>query len=210
MHGMDTSDPNAPKVVHVFMPRDTKGASIVETWDVLGMRATKSEDTVLKDVFVPDRLVARIVPAGPARLDDFVLNIFAWALMGFGNIYYGLARKAFDVIVGTVKNKTSIGLSRPMAYHAEVQHAVAEMAMALEGIEPHLDPVAEEWSSGRDWGRSGPRRSLPRSSERWKRAGKSLIWRWMWLAGSAFSARAGSSVCSVMPGSAACIRQTRC
>jgi len=69
MHGMDTSDPNAPKVVHVFMPRDTKGASIVETWDVLGMRATKSEDTVLKDVFVPDKLVARIVPAGPAGLE---------------------------------------------------------------------------------------------------------------------------------------------
>ena len=156
MHGMDMSDPKAPKVVHVFMPRDTKGASIVETWDVLGMRATKSEDTVLKDVFVADKFVARVVPAGPAGLDQFVLSIFAWALLGFGNVYYALARKAFDVVVGTVKNKTSIGLSRPMAYHAEVQHAVAEMAMALEGIEPHLDRVAEEWSSGKDWGALWP------------------------------------------------------
>src|SRR6266550_5920024 len=156
LHGLDASDPKAPKVVHAFMTRGTTGASIVETWDVLGMRATKSEDTVLKDVFVPDNLIARIVPAGPAGLDQFVLSIFAWALLGFGNIYYGLARKAFDQIVESIGKKTSIGMSRPMAYHAEVQHAVAEMALALEGIEPHLDRIAEEWSAGKNHGGNWP------------------------------------------------------
>src|SRR5581483_2107662 len=39
LHGMDSSDPKAPKVVHAFMPRDTKGYTIKETWDVMGMRA---------------------------------------------------------------------------------------------------------------------------------------------------------------------------
>src|SRR4030081_1663585 len=46
-HAMDTSDPAAPKVVHAFMPRDTPGYRIAETWDTLGMRATKSDDTFL-------------------------------------------------------------------------------------------------------------------------------------------------------------------
>src|SRR5580765_9069307 len=55
MHGMDTSDPAAPKIVHVFMPRDTQGYSIKETWDVLGMRATRSDDTVLDGAFIPDK-----------------------------------------------------------------------------------------------------------------------------------------------------------
>jgi alkylation response protein AidB-like acyl-CoA dehydrogenase len=36
MHGMDTSDPAAPKIVHAFMPRDTPGFTIKDTWDVLG------------------------------------------------------------------------------------------------------------------------------------------------------------------------------
>ena len=40
LHGMDTSDPAAPKIVHAFLPRGTEGATIKETWDVLGMRAT--------------------------------------------------------------------------------------------------------------------------------------------------------------------------
>ena len=76
---MDTSDPKAPKVVHAFMSRDSKGYTIKETWDVLGMRATRSDDTVLDRVFVPYRYVARVVQAGAAGLDLFVLSIFAGA-----------------------------------------------------------------------------------------------------------------------------------
>src|SRR5258705_964135 len=62
IHGMDTADPSKPKIVHAFMPRDTEGYRIDQTWDVLGMRATRSDDTILDGVFVPDRYVARIVP----------------------------------------------------------------------------------------------------------------------------------------------------
>lgn len=152
IHGMDTSDQNAPKIVHAFMPRDTEGSKIVETWDTMGMRATRSDDTILDGVVVPDRLIARVVPAGAAGLDQFVLTAFAWALLGFGNVYTGLARRVFDLTVARLAKKTSIGLTRSMAYHGEVQHAVAEMALSLQPIEPLLDSVAEDWSNGVDHG----------------------------------------------------------
>ena len=42
-----------------------------QTWDVLGMRATRSDDTILDGVFVPDRYVVRVVPAGAAGIDAF-------------------------------------------------------------------------------------------------------------------------------------------
>ena len=156
IHGMDTSDPAKPKIVHAFMPRETKGYRIEETWDVLGMRATRSDDTILEGAVVPDRYIARVVPAGAAGMDPFILGIFAWALLGFGNIYYALARKALDLTVETVKSKRSIGLSRSMAYHAEVQHRVADMGLALEGIEPHLERIAGDWSSGVNHGGAWP------------------------------------------------------
>src|SRR3954470_5352619 len=57
LHGMDSSDPSQPKIVHAFMPRDTEGYRIEETWDVLGMRATRSDDTILDGVFIPDRYI---------------------------------------------------------------------------------------------------------------------------------------------------------
>jgi alkylation response protein AidB-like acyl-CoA dehydrogenase len=49
LHGMDTSNPNEPKIVHAFMPRDSAGYVIKETWDVLGMRATRSDDTIFAE-----------------------------------------------------------------------------------------------------------------------------------------------------------------
>jgi alkylation response protein AidB-like acyl-CoA dehydrogenase len=156
IHAMDASDPAQPKIVHAFMPRETKGYRIEETWDVLGMRATRSDDTILEGAVVPDRYVARVVPAGAAGIDPFVLGLFAWALLGFGNIYYALARRALDLTVETVKSKRSIALSRPMAYHAEVQHRVAAMGLALEGIEPHLDRVSADWSTGVNHGAAWP------------------------------------------------------
>src|SRR5262249_3379989 len=51
VHGMDTSDPEHPRVVHAFMQRDTPGYEIKQTWDTLGMRATRSDDTILNGVF---------------------------------------------------------------------------------------------------------------------------------------------------------------
>jgi alkylation response protein AidB-like acyl-CoA dehydrogenase len=150
LHAMDTSDPAAPKIVHAFLPRQTPGYRIEATWDVLGMRATRSDDTILEGCFVPDRYIARVVPAGAAGLDAFVASIFVWALMGFGNVYYGLARYAMDRAVETVKKKRSIGMSRPMSYHAEVQHAVAEMVIELETAEALLDRAAQDWAANTD------------------------------------------------------------
>lgn len=152
IHGMDTSNPEAPKIVHAFMPRDTPGYAVKETWDTLGMRATRSDDTVLEGAFVPDRYIMRVVPAGAAGIDAFILGVFAWALLGFGNIYYGMARRALDLAVETAKRRTALALSRPMSYHPEVQHAIGEMALQLESIGPQLDRVAQEWSEGVNYG----------------------------------------------------------
>jgi alkylation response protein AidB-like acyl-CoA dehydrogenase len=157
IHGMNTADPAGPKVVHAFMPRDTEGFRVEETWDVLGMRATRSDDTILDGAFVPDRYVARVVPAGAAGIDHFVLALFAWALLGFGNIYYGLARRAYDTTVQSAKSRHSIALSRSMAYHAELQHTIADMTLTLDTIEPHLERVASDWSTGVNHGAAWPK-----------------------------------------------------
>jgi alkylation response protein AidB-like acyl-CoA dehydrogenase len=112
LHRIDATDPNRPKIVHAFMPRDSSGYFVKETWDVLGMRATRSDETILENVFVADRHVARVVQAGAAGIDLFVLSLFAWALMGFGNIYYGLAKRALDQTIAGVKTKRSLALTR--------------------------------------------------------------------------------------------------
>jgi alkylation response protein AidB-like acyl-CoA dehydrogenase len=156
VHGMDASDPAQPRIVHAFIPRGSEGVTIKQTWDVMGMRATRSDDTVLENVFIPDRYVARVVPPGGAGIDQFVLAVLGWALMGFGNIYYGLAQRALDHCISAVKGRGALALSRSMAYHPEVQHAIAEMAIELESVGPHLEAIATDWSSGVNHGAQWP------------------------------------------------------
>jgi alkylation response protein AidB-like acyl-CoA dehydrogenase len=156
LHGMDTSDPKAPKIVHGFMARDAKGYRIEPTWDVLGMRATRSDDTILEGVFVPDDRIARIVPAGGAGVDLFVLSIFAWGLLGFASVYYGLGRRVLDLTVESLKKRTSLAVSGSMAHHPAMQHGVAEMVMELEAIGPMIDRTTQEWSAGVDHGGHWP------------------------------------------------------
>ena len=154
LHAMNAADPGGPKIVHAFLPRDTKGYSIKETWDTLGMRATRSDDTLLDGAFIPDKYVARVVPAGTADL--FVLAIFGWAEPTFGSIYLGLAERARDLAAAGAKKRTSLALTRSMAYHPEVQRCFSEMQLALEGAGAQVDRVAEEWSTGVDHGAQWP------------------------------------------------------
>jgi alkylation response protein AidB-like acyl-CoA dehydrogenase len=153
LHGMDTSDPDSPKIVHGFLHRDAGGFKIVENWDVLGMRATRSDDTVLEGAFVPDEHIPRVVPAGFAGADNFLLGIFAWGLTGFSNVYYGLAQRALDITIESVKKKTSLAMSRSMAYHAGVQFTIADMVIEMESIGPQLEKMAQDWADDRvDYG----------------------------------------------------------
>lgn len=152
-HAMDLADPENPKVVHAFMPRTSQNYQIKETWDALGMRATRSDDTLLDGVFVPDKYIVRVLPADFAGADMFIVSLFAWALINFANIYAACAQRGFDLALENAQKKTSVALGgKTMAYNPMVQHTVADMALELEGLMPHLDSIANDWSNGVDHG----------------------------------------------------------
>ncbi|HLF78115.1 MAG TPA: acyl-CoA dehydrogenase family protein, partial [Dehalococcoidia bacterium] len=154
LHGMDTSDPNNPKVIHGFLPRSATNYQIKETWDTLGMRSTRSDDTILDGAFVPDQYISRILPAG--AVDQFILTLFAVALTGIASIYYAIALRARDLAVEGVKRRTSLAVTRSMAYHPEMQHSAAQMSLLIQAMGPQLDSVARDWSNGVDHGMEWP------------------------------------------------------
>lgn len=164
VHAMDTSDPTSPKVVHAFLPRDAAGISIQETWDTMGMRATTSHDTVLDDVFVGDEHVALVCPAGFAGASPFHLAVFAWAMMGFGAVYLGIADRAYELTVADASRRTSISMERSLAHHPGVQSTVAVMRMELESATALLDRTSTEWASGVDHGGEWPIKLLATKS----------------------------------------------
>jgi len=154
IHAMDTSGGGHPTVVHAFKPRDSEGYEIRKTWDTLGMRATSSEDTILNGVFVPDKYIARQLPAG--ALDPFIGALFAWFDLMVSNIYYAIALRARDLAVASAHKKTALAVSRTMAYHPEIQHMAAQMTLEIDGVGPHVERIAQDWSTGVDYGAQWP------------------------------------------------------
>jgi len=60
------------------------------------------------------------------------------------------------VAIERAKKKSSISLTRSMAYHPEVQHTVARIFIELEGMIPQVDRIAEDWVTGTNHGALWP------------------------------------------------------
>jgi alkylation response protein AidB-like acyl-CoA dehydrogenase len=146
--GMDSTDPANRKMVHGFLARADGGFRIEEVWDSLGMRATRSDDTVLEGSFVPSHRIPRVVSTGAAGMDLFLLSLYMWVECGFANVYCGIAKRALELAIESVKSKKSIAIgSGTYAHHPGYQHLLADMAILCHAMEPVIDSVADGYAA---------------------------------------------------------------
>ncbi|HXZ07468.1 MAG TPA: acyl-CoA dehydrogenase family protein, partial [Paraburkholderia sp.] len=123
VHGRDDSDPANPKIVHAFIRRDSGGHRTAQTWDALGLRATRSDDTWLDGAIASK--VTRVLPAGDPD-DPFVDGILGAVLPGLGAVYYGIAKRAFDLALASATTRRSQALGGlTYAYKPLTQWSVA-------------------------------------------------------------------------------------
>ncbi len=88
-------------VLHFSVPMNTTGVSLLENWDVMGMRATGSQTIVFEQVFVPDSAITLERPQDEFHpVWNVVLTVALPLIMA---AYVGLADKAFEIAV--VKGK---------------------------------------------------------------------------------------------------------
>lgn len=123
--------------------RDGRGVRIEPTWDVLGMRATASDDIVLEHAFVPDSdVVSRRIlgaPAGPQPGG-------AYFALGVGGVYLAIAEAARDWTVRFARERAPTGLGRPIGTIQSIQHRLAQMDILLMTARELLFGAAQDWS----------------------------------------------------------------
>ncbi|WP_031464384.1 acyl-CoA dehydrogenase family protein [Sciscionella sediminilitoris] len=84
-----------PRLLLMRIALDDPAVTIHQTWDMLGMRGTQSNDVEFAELFVPDEAVVHSLPVG--HLDARVLEtVFSWAMPAFGAVYNGIAAGALD------------------------------------------------------------------------------------------------------------------
>ena len=139
------------ELVHGFITRDTPGWRSLDDWDTLGMRATQSHTTVLDSAIVPAERVSRILPVGP-NADPFVFGIFSNFLLLIGSVYAGIADRALELAVESVKKRTSLKTGETYDRDPDIRWRIADAALALDALKPQLETLAADVDAVADHG----------------------------------------------------------
>jgi alkylation response protein AidB-like acyl-CoA dehydrogenase len=112
----------------LMLPRVIEGRSVEADWDVLGMRATRSDSLILDECRLPDSAVVY-------RSEDtrsFRHAYLNWFWGSYTAVYLGLAAATYDELRQVVHARQPDGYAQPLAYHPDVRRRVAEMSVDLE------------------------------------------------------------------------------
>jgi alkylation response protein AidB-like acyl-CoA dehydrogenase len=128
----------------LMLSHEAEGRSVDPNWDVLGMRATRSDSLILDECFLPENAAA-------FRSDDmrrFRHDNLNWFWGSYTPVYLGVAQAAFDELRRVVHARKPEGYGQPLAYHPDVRRHVAEMSADLEAA--RLVTYRSAWLSDRD------------------------------------------------------------
>ncbi|MEK3979821.1 acyl-CoA dehydrogenase family protein [Psychrobacillus sp. FSL K6-2836] len=112
------------RVGFFLIPRNTEGLSIEETWDVVSMRGTSSNDLVLNNVIVHESYLVELPEfANGGKINGWLLHIPA--------TYLGIAQAARDYAVHFANTHSPNSLNGPIAQLPNVQQLIGEIDLEL-------------------------------------------------------------------------------
>ncbi|MBA2625329.1 MAG: flavin-dependent monooxygenase [Acidimicrobiia bacterium] len=124
--------PRPDGLVAPFVLFDPADVELLDTWDVVGMRATGSTDYEVADAFVPEGRWAEPMTTPPLVDASLYRFPFLGALaVGVSAVALGLARRAFDELVELAGSKRPAQSNRTLAERAVVQVEVASAEAAF-------------------------------------------------------------------------------
>ena len=145
------TDEDPARVGSFLVRADSPGISIEQTWDHLGLRASRSDDVIFTDTPVPpgatDGLRQPALP-GPARDRPPDERFLAWNSLGLAALYLGVAAAARDWLVSFLGERTPSALGRPLATLPRFETAVGEIEAALTGANDLIDGLALRVDAG--------------------------------------------------------------
>ncbi|MFJ4255011.1 acyl-CoA dehydrogenase family protein [Microbacterium sp. NPDC090003] len=142
LHGLDTTSPDAPKLVFAFVER-TDAVVTSEDWDTLGMRATQSRTTRLSGAAAAREHVVRRIDPGP-NPDPIVFGIFSVFEVLLASVYTGLARRSLDLAVETAHRRRSKSTGAAYSQDADIRWRIADMGLAYDALPPQIQTLARD------------------------------------------------------------------
>jgi len=147
-----TQNPDGTPLIRYGKPDDRSfvflrsEATIIDDWQVLGLRGTGSDSYTVEDLFVPDeRAPARDAPE--ERREKGPLYTLMSTLLyatGFCSVTLGVGRRLFDSYVELARGKHSRASPNAMAINNAVQREIGQLEAKLSAARAFLHEAALE------------------------------------------------------------------
>ena len=139
---------NGERTVYTFqVPKGTPGATVLDDWDTLGMRATGSFTTVFKDCVVPEMFKQNEIPyGGGVGVDPFQAAFLCWFEPTVASVYTGIAAAALKKTRESVVGKSRLPFGEVQDYPG-VQYGIAEMVIGVEAARSFIRRTAQRIGS---------------------------------------------------------------
>jgi alkylation response protein AidB-like acyl-CoA dehydrogenase len=112
----------------LLIPRGAVGRRVNANWDVLGMRATRSDSLILEDCRVPES--ALLFQSDDIR--RFRHDYLNWFWGSYTAVYLGVAVAVYNELRKVMRTRQPQGFAQSLAYHPDVRRHVAELSADLE------------------------------------------------------------------------------
>ena len=141
--GLGATIDNDPSRTGIFYV-GREQVEILDTWDVVGLRASASHDLTVEAELVPKRLVSYL--DGPPQTNEAVARfpVFGLLAAGIGAVAIGIAEAAVAEGIEVGGGKVPTGSRRRLADRPAFQEAVARARAGLEASWHYLVGVALE------------------------------------------------------------------
>lgn len=149
-NGVQSPEEGQPEVVMVYFPSES--CQVIDTWNVLGMRGTGSNDISVTDVFVPKARTYPFVPEFDPG-SHYQGPLYRFPLMGvvasgIAPVMLAVARKAIDEVSALAQGKTPVAASASLRERASTQGKVAQAEAILRSGRLLLyDTLSDAWEA---------------------------------------------------------------
>ena len=123
-----------------IISRERGGVAVEQTWNAVGMRATRSDTIQFDAVVEPDDVLG-----GPGAYLRADLSGFA---LGYAAVYLGIAEAAAEYIAAYARTRIVRPATEPLSHQPLVQRSIAEMATSLRAARLLLTEAALAKASG--------------------------------------------------------------
>ena len=122
-------DPNPAAAIGVLCPTKQDGITVVDLWDTIGMRATRSNQVNYDGAFVPYDLA---LYETDNFVESFIIQEANWAFGGYTACYLGVGLGMVAWVGNQLANRTGKGYAQPMGYATENSLRYGQMVGAIE------------------------------------------------------------------------------